>query len=162
MSVGLNGIEGGSDEDKRGQEDPSKHNEEPTVMKVAPKRNINIPQPKNLQTDCESYPKDHNSLKLETAFPNDLFYGDLKDLEEKVNSMIGRSDRMVKDSEKQMIKAYVCQVCGKEGLGHNIRGHIEATHLRGISIHCNSCDQTYSTRNAVRIHKSRDHNNSLC
>ena len=76
--------------------------------------------------------------------------------------MICRSENIVKRDESTMIKAYVCQVCGKEGLGHNIRRHVEATHFAGISIPCNICDQTARTRNALMQHKSKYHTNSMC
>ena len=33
-----------------------------------------------------------------------------------------------------MTKAYVCQVCRKEGQWVNIRDHIETKHIKGISI----------------------------
>ena len=96
------------------------------------------------------------------ALPKQKFSGDLKDLDEKLNTMIGRSENMVKRGDNRMIKAYVCQICGKEGRGLHIRSHIEANHLVGISIPCNICDQTYRTRDALRHHKSRHHTNSIC
>ena len=37
----------------------------------------------------------------------------------------------------------------------SIRGHIEAIHLEGISIPCDCCDKTFSSRNALTDHKSR-------
>ena len=76
--------------------------------------------------------------------------------------MMGRSENMVKHSEGKMIKAHVCQVCGKEGTLTQIRNHIEANHLEGVSIPCNVCDQTIRTRNALIKHKSKYHKNSIC
>ena len=75
--------------------------------------------------------------------------------------MIGRSENMVKHSESDMIKAYVCQVCGKEGLGNNIRDHIETNHLKGISIPCNYCNQTFCSRRQLKRHKCKPHTNSI-
>ena len=49
-------------------------------------------------------------------------------LDGKIESMMGRGDNMVKLNSKQMIKAYVCQVCGKEGQWTKIRDHIETNH----------------------------------
>ena len=88
--------------------------------------------------------------------------GELKDLDEKVNSMIGRGENMIKVSEHQMAKVYVCQVCGKEGQGKNIRRHIEVKHLERISIPCNSCAKTFSSREALSLHKSKNHNIYIC
>ena len=107
------------------------------------------------------YAQDQNSFKVEVVLPKHKFSGDFKDLDVKVNSMIGRSENMIKSSENHMIKAYVCQVCGKESVGSYIREHIEASHLEGISIPCNICDHTVRTRRALRLHKSKNHTKSI-
>ena len=131
-------------------------------MNAAPRNNKIQPQPQNHPISDDSYAKDQYSFKVALALPKHKFSGDLKDLEEKVNYMIGRSGNMVKLSESRMIKAYVCKVCGKEGVGHNIRIHIEANHLEGISIPCNICNKIFRTRPALREHKSKNHTNSIC
>ena len=124
--------------------------------------NENLPQPINRPIQYEYYHKDQNSSKMTVALPKDELSGDLKDLDEKVKTMIGRGENMVKLSESRMIKAYVCQVCGKEGQWVSIRDHIEAKHLEGISIPCNICNQTFRTRTALRQHKSKNHTTSTC
>ena len=156
---GLNGGEGGSEEGK--QDTSSKHTEKPTVMNAAPRKNTIHPQPQNQQITYDSYAKDQDSLKLAVSLPKHSFSGDLKDLDEKVKSMIGRSENMVKVSEGRMSKAYICQVCGKEGQWVNIRNHIEAHHLEGISIPCNICDHTFRTRQALGKHNFMFHKNSI-
>ena len=157
---GLNGGEGGSEEGK--QEDSSMHTEKPIDMNAAPRKNTIHPQPQNQQITYDSYAKDQDSLKLAVSLTRHSFSGDLKDLDEKVKSMMGRSKNMVKVSESRIDKAYVCQVCGKEGRGQIIRIHIEANHLEGISVPCNTCDQTARTRHALEQHKSKYHKNSIC
>ena len=153
---GLNGGEGGSDKGEGEQED------KPTVMNAAPRKNTIYPLPQNHPMPYYSDAQDQDSFKVAVALPKHKFSGDLKDLDEKVNSMIGRSENMVKYSNnRQMIKAYVCQVCGKEGLGIQIRDHIEAYHFEGTSIPCNICDQIARTRTALRKHKARHHTNSI-
>ena len=126
-------------------------------MNAAPRKNKIQPQPQNL----DSYAKDQKSFKVSVALPKHEFSGDLKDLDEKLNTMIGRSENMVKQSEGKMIKAYVCQVCGKEGRGIHIRNHIEANHLEGISIPCNVCDQTVRSRRALTQHMSKHYTNTI-
>ena len=159
---GLNGGEGGSEEGEREQEDSSKHKDKLTVKNAAPRKTETHPRPQNQQRPYDSYAQDQDSFKVVVALPKDEFSGGLKDLDEKVNSMIGRSKNMVKYSNnRQMIKAYVCQVCGKEGLGLQIRDHIEANHLEGISIPCNICNQTVRSRNALTKQKSKHHTNSV-
>ena len=85
----------------------------------------------------------------------------MNELDEKIKSMIGRGDNMVRVSSKRMIKVFVCQVCGKEGVWTNIRDHIEANHLEGTSIPCNICDKIFNTRVSLRMHMSRSHTTSI-
>ena len=51
----------------------------------------------------------------------------------------------------------ICKVCGKEGTGTNIKGHIETNHLQGVLIPCNLCDDHFASRNSLKLHKSRNH-----
>ena len=77
----------------------------------------------------------------------------------KVNSLIERTDKMVEigrsaDGQIMYKRALICQLCGKEGSDNNIRSHIEAKHLEGIALPCNSCDKVLRTRKSLRRHKS--------
>ena len=83
------------------------------------------------------------------AIPNN-FSGDLEELEEKVKSMIEKSQNKLANG---LQLADRCKVCGKEGHGGNIKDHIEANHLEGIVIPCNLCDKTFRSRNGFRLHK---------
>ena len=74
---------------------------------------------------------------------------DLKGLDEKVKSMVEKSQNMLPDGRR----AYVCKVCGKEGYGTSIRDHIEANHLEGVSLPCNICHKTFRSRMSLRKHK---------
>ena len=49
----------------------------------------------------------------------------------------------------------ICKVCGKEGLTKQIRNHIESNHLEGISLPCDYCGNTLSSRSSLGIHKSK-------
>ena len=158
---GLNGGEGGSEEGEKEQEYISKHPDKPILKNAGPRNNEIDPRPQNPKMPYDSFARDQDSFKVAVALPKHEFSGDLKDLDEKVKSMIGRSENMVKLNERRLIKAYVCQVCGKEGLGHHIRYHIEAYHLEGISIPCDSCDETFRTREALGKHNSKFHTNSI-
>ena len=94
----------------------------------------------------------------------DQFSTDLLALDEKVKSMMTKSQNMIPNGKQAngtqaMTKAMICKVCQKEGLPNVIRAHIEANHLEGIVIHCNICDMVLSSRNALSIHKSRMHKN---
>ena len=82
------------------------------------------------------------------AIPGD-FSGDLAELENRVKSMMEKSQNKYANAN---CKADRCKVCGKEGMGSAIKDHIEANHLEGIIIPCNFCDKTFRCRNALRKH----------
>ena len=74
---------------------------------------------------------------------------DLKGLDDKVKSMVEKSQNMLPDGRR----AYVCKVCGKEGYCTSIRDHIEANHLEGVTLPCNICHKTFRSRMSLRKHK---------
>ena len=79
---------------------------------------------------------------------------DLDDLEERVKSMMEKSENKLAYGHQ---KADICKVCGKEGMGSDIKAHIEANHLEGMTFPCNLCDKTPRNRAALRRHKSQYH-----
>ena len=85
------------------------------------------------------------------AIPN-FVSGDLKELDEKVKSMMEKSQNLA-PSGPAGSKAKICKVCGKEGAGIAIRDHIEAKHLDGVSLPCNHCEKTFRSRIVLRRHK---------
>ena len=82
----------------------------------------------------------------------------LRELHEKVRSMMNESKNLIPDGKHRTRKAWICKVCGKEGVRTNIMNHIEAHHLDGIVIPCKSCDKTFHSRNALTQHKLKHHN----
>ena len=87
---------------------------------------------------------------------------DLQALDEKVKSMMEKGQNLFPAGKrangtlKQEI-AYICKICGKEGLTRVIQSHVESNHLEGICIPCDICDKNFSSRNSLRMHKSRFH-----
>ena len=84
---------------------------------------------------------------------------DLQALDEKVKSMMEKGQKMIPDGGKQyrdgtpkQSTSSICKVCGKEGLWTQIRDHIEAHDLEGVSLPCNHCDKTFSARNSLGRH----------
>ena len=82
------------------------------------------------------------------AIPN-FVSGDLRELDEKVKSMMETSQNLRPDGAS---KAKICKVCGKEGAGIAIRDHIEANHLEGVSLPCNICGKEFRSRQRLRQH----------
>ena len=81
---------------------------------------------------------------------------DMEGLDQQVKSMMTLSEKADKIGNRI---ARICIVCGKEGDMTNIKSHIEANHITGISIPCGLCGQSFKSRNALRKHKSLQHRN---
>ena len=109
-----------------------------------------LPSDKNNLSHIEG--NDSNPIIDRTvAIPKEMLLGDFNDLDAQVKSMwtvIRRNDQ----------RFYSCNVCGKEGtFPTQMRDHIEANHIEGISLPCNFCEKTFRSRNSLRNHKSRAH-----
>ena len=81
--------------------------------------------------------------------------GDFQELDEQIKSMMGQSQNTLPNGRKKK----VCKVCEKEGDYRVIKDHIEAKHIEGVSIPCNSCDKIFSCRAFLQTHIQRKHNN---
>ena len=82
---------------------------------------------------------------------------DIESLDKQVKLMMIFSDNAA--AYKGHGRARICRVCGKEGSITHIKNHIEANHITGISIPCDLCGKASKSRNAVSMHKFRDHRN---
>ena len=81
-------------------------------------------------------------------------------LDEKVKSMMEKGEKMIPDGKHpngtpKQATISICKMCGKEGLSKHLRNHIESNHLEGISIPCDYCDKTFSSRSSLGIHKTK-------
>ena len=52
-----------------------------------------------------------------------------------------------------------CNVCGKETPFNDMRCHVETNHITGVSHSCSMCGKISRIRQALRMHKLRNHNN---
>ena len=96
-------------------------------------------------------PLEENPSDMSVALVKERFSGEIQELDDKIKSMW----MMIK---KDGQRVYVCQMCGKEGrVTTQIRDHIEANHIEGISLPCNFCEKTFRSRAALRMHKSHNH-----
>ena len=79
------------------------------------------------------------------------------DLEELNNQLVSM---MVKTSGMGACRnpLYKCTLCGKEAEKNNLRNHIEANHMEGISLPCNQCEKTFRSRGSLAQHKHCLHN----
>ena len=86
------------------------------------------------------------------------FSGDLEELEERVKSLIGKSQNLYQGGKYGNELASICKVCGKEGRSNALKDHIEANHLEGIVIPCDHCEKTFRSRDSLRHHKKQHQN----
>ena len=68
---------------------------------------------------------------------------DLQELDAKVKTMMVRSQNKISSGTHM---AYICKICGKEGHSINIRDHIEANHLEGVSLPCDLCEKNLQVK----------------
>ena len=88
-----------------------------------------------IQTNLESKVDKWEKIEI----PN-FVSGDLQQLDEKVKSMIERSENLLPNGKE---KAKICKLCGKEGSAITLRDHIEAHHLEGVSLPCDLCGKKF-------------------
>ena len=100
------------------------------------------------------FKKKENKSKATICVDEQNFSRDLKKLDIQINSMISVGKTMVKGGKQ---KNTACTVCGKEGIYSQIKCHIEANHVEGVSIPCKLCDKTFRTRSAYKWHKANKH-----
>ena len=99
------------------------------------------------------------TLKKESGELDEVIFDDTKDwreLDQKIQSLMEKSGNKIPG------KAYFaqkCKVCGKEGKRGYIKDHIEANHLKGVTIPCNVCGKTFEKRYTLKQHTGRFHPN---
>ena len=79
-------------------------------------------------------------------------------LDEMINSMLEKTDRKIEGRREKWV---ICKVCGKEGQGANIKGHIESHHLEGISLSCNLCEKIFKSKRTLTQHKLSNHSKPI-
>jgi hypothetical protein len=163
---GLNGEKGGGG---GGDEDPPEQSAKPTTLINAPQKKKGTDRtmtPAQIDSlNSESGSKSQISSSVAIALSKHKFSGNMQELDEQIETMMSRGDNLVKtgtrlrNGEWQMGKAFVCQVCGKEGSRTNITNHIEANHVEGIVIPCKLCEKTFSSRDSLTHHNSHHNSN---
>ena len=144
----LKGLEGSKDQEGADDEEQLKIMEKNRTNHVVSR----TPQSENETMDY-SIKTGNNTLAL---LKTSVLSADLKELDESVKAMMETSEKIIQEGNRQR-HAKVCKVCGKEGQATDIKRHIEASHLEGVSVPCNLCDKILRTREALRKHKKSDH-----
>ena len=74
--------------------------------------------------------------------------GNMQKLDEQINSLMTKC----LGKNKHGMPFYICNVCGKMGIHGQMKDHIEANHLEGISVPCNFCDKIFRSRSSKANH----------
>ena len=158
---GINGSEDGEGGEDGGN--PQKKTYNPTIPRTGTHRNNDVFETaissQNNSFISKTNSEDQIPLSAATALPKYEFSGDMKELDEKIGSLMVRSEHMIKQGAQNKT-AYVCNVCKKEDTKWNIKIHAERIHLEGISIPCNFCGKTFKSRYALRLHNLILHKDS--
>ena len=99
----------------------------------------------------------NNEEKSATDKVADIKDPEIKELEEKVDAMVTKTDPKLFGAEQWKRMAFLCKVCGLEGTNRNVRKHVEAKHLERDPLPCNQCEKTCKTRRALGEHKMKYH-----
>ena len=74
-------------------------------------------------------------------------------LNERIKSMMAKSTVHLPN----LGLARICKICGKEGAWGDVRKHIEARHITGVTHTCNFCWKNYKSFSSLASHKSQTH-----
>ena len=102
----------------------------------------------NIKTENKSKSDTEKTVETKISFP-----GHFQELDEKINSLMSMGNASLAEGRK----VHRCIVCGKEGKISNIKQHIEAVHIGGISAPCEMCQKTYRSRAVLRKHMTKKH-----
>ena len=144
----LKGLMGKADEKVKDFEADEKYL--PSTLPTSMNTNKMIPK-----TSSQSSKIINSGENRTLAIPGN-FSGDLEELEVRVKSMMEKSQNKLANGIQFADR---CKVCGKEDGGSHIKDHIETNHLEGVIIPCNFCNKTFRSRNSLKMHKMRQHQN---
>jgi len=117
-------------------------------------------KPKTKKEPTVQYSKNEPRAKEEVAgtvaVAKPTVAADLEGMEEQINSMMELGGTYSHGGTTSRVSS-ICTVCGKEGHRSDIKRHIEANHITGVSHTCNICGKTSRSKNALRVHMAKNH-----
>ena len=106
------------------------------------------------KSNFESPPYQESFDTAAVALTNDKVVVDIHNLDEKIMSMITRSEVSSGTGQGKMA---TCNVCGKHGPSNAMPRHVESNHITGVAHACDICGKLSRSRHALRIHISNFH-----
>ena len=124
------------------------------IEEESPFENPNLIKVESKPAKVPNYTATSNKMARNAAIQR-YTSNEFKELDEKVYSMMEKSGNFLPNGSRR--KAYICKTCGKEGMGNDIKKHIEANHLEGIVLPCKHCEKTFRCRNSFTSHMRNQH-----
>ena len=134
-----------------------RNSEEAKEPETAQTQKAKIKQENNQQIEAphfEAPPKDSDMEGTVALSNNEKICVDLQDLDEKIKSMMTKSEMRSSSGQGNLA---TCNICGKQGPVSAMPRHIEANHITGVSHPCDICGKVSRSRNALRVHNFRQH-----
>ena len=94
-----------------------------------------------VEEKCDKNNERQKEKQIINSLPVALLSPDLNELDEKINSLM-----VLTELSNGQGKGFACQICGKEAIlknQTNMKDHIEANHIQGVSRPCNLCEKTF-------------------
>ena len=89
---------------------------------------------------------------------NSTVSADSDQLDEQIKLMIDSSENFVTRKDGKRVKTLVCKICSKELRDMtDMKRHIEANHLTGVTHSCDVCGKISRSRNGLRKHNYDKH-----
>ena len=99
------------------------------------------------------------------AMTNSVEVTDVQVLGDQIKSMMERGENRIPvklgNGKVRHDLAFICKVCGKEGLYIQTQNHIEAKHITGITHTCDICGKKSKTKHSLRMHKYDYHRKEM-
>ena len=111
-------------------------------------------------TQAKDFDPLSDAAEIATTLKNYNERKEMKQLDEKINSMMEPSGHLMKNGNQHQRAAFSCKVCGKEASKSHMKEHIEAHHIDGLSHSCNICGKVSRSRGGLRLHSRQEHRNS--
>ena len=151
---GLTGSsEGNITQDTSHMKLPEKFNSQPGEEENVFFQKDPIPRKIRRQQSLESEVSSEMSV---ATINNQSVSVELHQLDDQIKSMMEHTGNSIMVGKRKQ-NTLVCKVCGKEGELANIKRHIEANHITGVTHTCDICSKTSRSRNALRQHKRAEH-----
>ena len=139
---GLSGKDGIENSENKRNREMTRPVEKQTIQEIS------VPAAFAKEEVIEENVNDYGAQALPDVNTSNISNENVDELEEQINSLLQKVERY---------SVWACSVCGKRSKQKgNIRQHIEAMHIEGVSLPCDQCGKISKSSTGLRLHK-RNH-----